>query len=178
MTDGFEHVIPNADAVPASMRARLEKSFRVDDPEWSALCIGIYCREPSHEDRPFLIGSLEPDEEWLDRTGAFRWTFTRTFRTGDNIILPTAGERTQLLSSDGKAGVDARGLTDWRSAERADARGRWRLRCKLCDLSVPIREDTLQVVGDVLKATRRREAPLTTVASIARRAGSIRAQLN
>lgn len=176
MTDTWDYIIPNYDAVPKEMHNRVSDSRVLDDPEWASLCIGIYCRESSHESRPWLIGSLEPNEEWLERTGAFRWTFTRTFRTGDHIVLPTAGERTQLLTAEGKAAVDAQGLTDWHAAERGDSRGRWRLRCKMCGLSIPVREETLQVVGNVLRAAGCREAPLSSVATIAQRAGSLRAR--
>lgn len=123
--------------------------------------IGIYCGQESHIREPWLIGSFCVSREVLEERGEIWWGLRKDFPTGDGSLLRVGGQQSQLIAGSERVPTDNDGLPILSTEAHRQGRGRERLQCRRCGLTVTLRSETVQKIAARLFQAGMREVTLS-----------------
>lgn len=114
----------------------------MDDVE-AKLYLGLYCEEPSHEGRPWFVGSFHPSYDVYRLTGKISWTFSADYPTGEGCLIRLTSKVPQM------------------HMDESGQRGRWAFECQECGYRVVYKSETFQTAAGALSVAGFREISLT-----------------
>lgn len=165
----WNYLVPRWANVPPRAAGANPVIYSDEAPE---LRLGIYCAQESHRDTPWFIGSFTPNWEVHRQKGTVYWSLSDRYPTGDGKLFTVAGARERLIADGKPVPTDDDGIPIQTTEAHRQGYGRAELRCKLCDLGQPFRDETLQnPVREIVRAGVR-ELDLTTFIAAVKRSSA------